>query len=472
VFAAPLAAQDDVTTQNASSAAGGAFITGPASNPLSFLNGPANRTFGSTEPYDFRDFSPASNLDRHLPKWIGFEAEERFRYENNHNANFKLRNDDGYSLNRLRYQMDLQPTNWFKFVSQVQDARPISESPPVGPPNENTWDLKLAYAQAGDPEKQWISMRFGRQLINYNNTIIANSEWRDQGRSYDAVAANLRYRRLRLGLFAASPVITRDSGISRHQRGNAVYGAYGYVNDVIPNAVLEPFVLWRRQPSVAVEAAASKNGRQNEKAFGLRLKGKAKGMLDYSAEAIAERGSDGPNAIRAWASTVGAAYRFEKTGGRPRLFAQYDFASGDHRSTDGTHGTFDTMYPTAHDRFGLTDQFGWQNISTARGGVTVEPHHRWTLTAQYLNFSLTSATDGLYNTSGGLIVRDPTGRSGTHIGEECDFYSWYELNSHVNIGAGVGHLMPGSFLSNTTTGPTFNYSYFAVNFKDSGKNRN
>ncbi|HEY2380065.1 MAG TPA: alginate export family protein [Terriglobia bacterium] len=471
IFTVPLAAQDDVTTQNASSAAGGAFITGPASNPLSFLNGPAYRTFGSVEPYDFRNFDPASLLNRHLPKWIGFGAEERLRYENNHDANFKSGSDDGYSLNRFRYQMDLQPTNWLKIVSQVQDARPISENPPIGPPNENTWDLKLAYVQAGDPEKQWFSVRAGRQLINYNNTIIANSEWRDQGRSYDAVAGNLHYRRYRLGLFAASAVITRDFGISRHEKGNDVYGAYGYVNDVFSGAVLEPFVLWRTQPSVALEAAASRNGKQNERAYGVRLKGKAKGMLDYSAEAIAERGSDGPNAIHAWASTIGVAYRFESLRGQPRLFTQYDFAAGDSHSTDGIHGTFDTMYPTAHDRFGITDQFGWQNISASRGGITVEPHHRWTLTAQYINFSLATASDGLYNTSGGLIVRDATGRSGTHIGEECDVYSWYELNGHVNVGAGVGHLMPGSFLAHTTSGPNFNYSYFAVNFKDNGKNR-
>ena len=46
--ALPLAAQDDITTQNGSSAYNGAFLTGPASNPLSFLNGAAWRTTGST----------------------------------------------------------------------------------------------------------------------------------------------------------------------------------------------------------------------------------------------------------------------------------------------------------------------------------------------------------------------------------------------------------------------------------------
>ena len=98
----------------------------------------------------------------------------------------------------------------------------------------------------------------------------------------------------------------------------------------------------------------------------------------------------------------------------------------------------------------------------------MEPRRRWTVTAQYLDFWLASATDALYNTSGGIIVRDPTGKSGNHIGEEFDAYTWFELNRHLNLGVGMGHLMPGTFLSRTTTGPTYTYPYFAINFKDNG----
>jgi hypothetical protein len=471
-FEQPAAAQDDVTTQNAASGPDGAYITGPASNPLSFLNGPAYRTSGSAAPYDLPNCRTNSALDARLPKWIALEGEERLRFEGYRNGAFKPGNDDAYSLNRFRFQMDLYPTAWFKFVSQVQDARPFSQNPPIGPPNENTWDLKLAYAEAGNPERSWISVRVGRQLINYNNTIIANSEWRNQGRSYDGVVTNLHYGRFRLGMFAAAPVITRDSGVSRHQKGNDVLGLYGYVNRLLPLSVLEPFVLWRAQPSVAVEGPrANLKGKQREEAYGLRIKGKAVARLDYSVEAIAERGSDGTNAIRAWAANYGVAYSFSSAPLRPRIFGQYDFASGDSHPSDGIHGTFDTMYPTAHDRFGITDQFGWQNIRAQRGGITVEPHNRWTLSAQYLSFSLASSSDGVYNTSGSLLFRDTSGKSGTHIGEEFDVYTWYELNRHVNIGTGVGHLMPGSFLARTASGFAYTYPYFAINFKDNGKDR-
>ncbi len=463
----PLTAQDDSTTRNGGSGYAGAFITGPASNPLSFVNGLAYRTFGKNTPYDLPDFDPATQLNQQLPQWISFGWEERLRYEGYHNNGFKLNNNDSYLLLRSRLLLTLAPASWVRVVAQVQDARPFMQKPPWGPPNLNAWDLKLAYIELGDPEKQWISVRVGRQLINYNNTIIANSEWRNQARSYDAVVANLHYDRYRVGLFAASAVVPLADGISHHQEGNNVYGAYGQIDKLIPNSVLEPFVLWRVQPSVAIETTAKiTTGKQDEWAYGARFKGVALWNFDYSAEWIGERGSDGPNEINAWATTIGAAYRIDPLWSKPRAFWQYDYASGDRNSTNGQHGTFDTMYPTAHDRFGITDQFGWQNIVSERVGVTIEPRHRWTVTGQFLDLWLASASDWLYNTSGGTIVRDARGRSGTHIGKEYDVYSWYELNAHLNLGVGIGHLQGGEFLQSTSKGPNYNYPYFALNFKD------
>ena len=279
----PAMAQDDVTTQHAASSYAGGYITGPASNPLSFLNGPAYRTTASTAPYDLPDLKPASLLNQQLPGWISFGWEERFRFEHYHNSGFKPNVNDSYMLLRSRLQMTIRPTAWFRVVAQVQDARPFSQNPPWGPPNLNAWDLKLAYAEFGDPEKQWFNVRVGRQLINYNNTIIADSEWRNQGRSYDAVVTNLHYSRYRVGLFAASVVVPLAEGISHHQEGNNIYGAYGGIDSIIPNSSIEPFFLWRTQQSVAIETSAkTKTGRQDEKAGGLRFKGRTLRNLDYS----------------------------------------------------------------------------------------------------------------------------------------------------------------------------------------------
>lgn len=382
LIAIPAVAQDDVTTQNGSSGYCGAWITGPASNPLSFLNGPAFRTTGQNTPYDFPDFAPMSKLDEGLPSWLGFGLEERMRWEGMHSQSFKKGDNDYYLLNRWRFLMQIKPTNWLRIVGQMQDARAWWQQPPLQPPNTNRFDLKLAYAEFGNPENQWISVRVGRQLINYNNTIIANSEWRNQARSYDAVVTNIHYENFHLGIFAASAVVPMDEGISHHQEGNNIYGMYNSTDNLIlKNSTFEPFFLWRVQPSVSVETASkSTTGRQSEQAYGVRWKGFAFNDFDYSIEGIREGGTDGTNQIKAWGTTDGIAYRFSPLPWKPGVFTQYDYASGDKNPHDGVHATFDTMYPTAHDRFGISDQFGWQNIKAIRAGVTVEPHRRWTVT--------------------------------------------------------------------------------------------
>jgi hypothetical protein len=352
-------------------------------------------------------------------------------------------------------------------VGEVQDSRPFQQKPPIVPPNANEWDLKLAYVEFGDPETQRISVRAGRQIINYNNSLIGNSEWRNQARSYDAAVVNLHEGRYRLGIFAASVVIPLTEGVSHHLEGNNIYGLYGGIDNIVPNSRLEPFFLWRVAPSTAVETTAKvKTGRLDDQTYGFRFKGAAATYLDYTFEIAQQTGSAGANQLRAWATQFGAGYRFFRLPWQPRAFGTYDYASGDKNPTDGKRGTFDTLSPNAHDRFGMSDQFGWQNIKTFRGGLTIEPVHRWTITGQYLNFYLASARDALYNTSGSAIARDATGKAGTHVGEEFDAYTWFELNRHVNIGAGIARILPGHFLATATKGAGYTYPFFAINFKD------
>jgi hypothetical protein len=467
--ALPVAAQDDKTTQNASSALKGAWITGPASNPLSHLNGPAFRTDASSERYDFPDVAPITLLDASLPHWIDLQAEERYRFEEYNNAGFKAGSDDSYELSRLRLQVDVKPNSWIRVTGQVQDARPFYQTPPLGPPNENRWDLKLAYVEVGNPEKHWFSLRVGRQIINYNNTLIATSEWRNQGRSYDAAVLNLQSKRASVGIFAASAVVPQATGVSPHQEGNNIYGAYGRFIDPYPHASLEPFVLWRVQPAEVVQPALKKTtGKEDEWAYGARLKGRPGSRLDYSGELVGETGTVGAVPIRAWAASEGVSYAFTSSRWRPRIFAQHDIASGNSDPSNGTHKTFDTLYPTAHDRFGIVDQFGWQNIDAVRAGGTFEPHRRLSVSVQGLDFWAVSALDSVYNTSGSAIVTNKVNH-GKHIGAEADVYTWYELNRHFNVGGGYGFFGGGDFLSHVTTAHSYSYSYIALNFKDNGK---
>ncbi|HUI78372.1 MAG TPA: alginate export family protein, partial [Bryobacteraceae bacterium] len=289
------------------------------------IGGPASAPLIETFPYGLPDFRPTGRMNDHLPKWLQFGLEERFRVEGSNNTG-SITHYDAYLLNRFRFGTFIQPASWFRIVAQVQDARPFLQSPPIGPPNENRWDLKLAYAQIGDPESQPLSIRIGRQEIDYNSTILANSEWRNQGRSYDGVVANLHVDRLRLGIVAASVVNPLDEGVSHHQDGNDVYALYAGIDRVLPKSAIEPFALWRIAPSVSVEHAPVKTGRLDEKAYGFRIRGREISHADYRFELVEERGLAGSNGINAWGTTLGAGYQIIASRWRPRLFTGFDYA--------------------------------------------------------------------------------------------------------------------------------------------------
>ncbi len=433
---------------------------------LTPIGGPASSPPISTDPYDLPDLRPTGMLNDQLPQWLQFGLDERFRVEGSTGTGFKPNAATSYLLNRFRFGMIVQPVNWFKVVAQVQDARSFLQSPPLGPPNNVRWDLKLAYAEIGDAEKNPVWVTAGRQLLDYNNTIIANSEWRNQARSYDAVVTNFHVDRFRAAVFAASVVVPELEGITHHQEGNNIYGAYGWITRVLPKSSIEPFGLWRVAPSFAVEDTGLKSGHLDEKAGGFRIRGTDLRNFDYRYELVEERGLVGRDDIQAWGTTMGAGYTLTWLGWKPRFFTGYDYASGDKSPDPGVHSTFDTMYPTAHDRFGIADLFGWQNIVAWRAGGTLNPHRRLSFTAQYLDLWLASATDAAYNTSGGVILRDPTGRSGTHLGNEVDAYAWYEINRQVHVGAGFGYLLPGEFINKLSKGAAYTYPYFVIEMFD------
>jgi hypothetical protein len=273
--------------------------------------------------------------------------------------------------------------------------------------------------------------------------------------------AVIRWRSLYVNTFAAAPVMTGANGLSHHQQGNNLHGIYSTARNVIPGTDLEPYVLWRLAPGVRTESGAI--SKLNEKVLGLRWAG-TKGWWDFTSEAVLENGSMGSDSIRAWAGMAAVGYTFDKHRRRPRLFAEFDFASGDRSSRDGTHGTFDQISPNVHGHNGLADQVAWQNLKEIRGGARISVRRNWNVAATYNNWWLASATDAFYNSSGGVVARDSSGRSGTHIGQEYDVEAILRVNRLLEFGAGVGTVFPGGFLKRTGHDRTYIYPYIMLNY--------
>lgn len=329
---------------------------------------------------------------------------------------------------------------------------------PLAPPRQDTWDLRQAYAELGDPDKNLLALRVGRQEISLGGErLVGVSQWQNVGRTFDAARLLVHYKKLSLTAFSASVVVLRDGQIGSADAGNNLHGLYGSIVNWIPNSTLEPYLMWRLQPHVRSEIGPL--SRLDMKVSGARWLGKIR-AFDYNTSIVIETGSVGPDRVDAWAGHWLLGY---SVSGSVRLVAEYNYATGDGNPRDGRVNTFQLLYPTAHDRHGLSDQVGWRNIHHIRETVEIKPSPKWTFTPGYNAFWLADSRDALYN-SQGLVVgpRVADGSAGRWVGQELDLATAYSLTRATQLGAGVGHIFPGTFLKRAAHGGGFTYPYLQI----------
>jgi hypothetical protein len=207
---------------------------------------------------------------------------------------------------------------------------------------------------------------------------------------------------------------------------------------------VEPYFFWRIGPNF------------DFKTSGTRWVGKLPRNFDYGIEMAFQNGRWGADGFRAWAGHWVVGY----TAGKTRWIGEYNYATGDDDPQDGRRETFDVMYPTPHDKYGLTDRVGWKNIHHYRFGAEYKPVPGWTFAANSHTWWLATTNDGLYNAPGALIARMPGAPS--HVGYELDVQAFHVFSKYVRAGGGYGHLFPGGFLKAAMPGRSFDFSYVMV----------
>jgi hypothetical protein len=415
----------------------------------------------TTQSTAVKTFSPSEEVNRVLPSWIQFGGEYRARFEGYTGGSFKPETTDSYMLSRLKLNVTIKPTWWLTFFGEGYDARVIAKSPAL-PPFQNTWDIRQAYAELGG-EKQMFSVRVGRQELNFGEQrLIGSLPWTNAARTFDAVRGTFHMQGFRADAFTASVVNPTDGTWDHHLQGNNLHGIYTSFDKLIPRATIEPYVLWRVQPRVRNEAGVVAN--LDEKVTGVRWVGKLPLGFDYGAEAVDEAGYLGSDRIRAWATHFVMGETFQAPL-MPRVFAEFNFASGDKDAKDGVRGTFDQLYPTGHDKYGLSDQMGWRNMKDVRAGVETKPRRNVTASVVYNDWFLASRFDAMYNATGAALFRSASGTAGTHVGQEMDVIATWTIVKPLQAGAGFGHIFPGEFLKKTTPGNAYNFPYVMFTYK-------
>jgi hypothetical protein len=398
-----------------------------------------------------------------LPSWLRLRAEFRERMERFDNLGFISSRDDLYWLSRFRFGATVTPSKTFSFQVQAQDARVGDKTVgPTGAPFRAPFDLRMAFADVGNA-KGPATLRAGRQELAFGDQrLVGHVSWLNAARTFDGAKVTLRSKELQVDAFATSVVRILQDEFDKSGAGNRFAGAYLTVPKLVAQGSLEPYVFYRRDGNLTGEAGAF--GSLHQTTMGARFAGKMPARLDYNVEMALQQGSLAANDVSAWAghwqlreSLAGA--------GAIKLTGEFNYASGDASPTDGTRGTFDQLYPTPHDKYGLSDQIGWKNIEHLRAGFEFTPIKGLPISTNYHSYWLADSHDALYNAASAVIApRIAGGAASRYVGQELDVQASRTLLPQLQVAGGYAHLFTGDFLKQSTPGASYSSPYVMVTY--------
>lgn len=425
---------------------------------------PAAAVTATAQPIAVQRPVPVPNrANQYMPSWLRVRGEFRERFEGFEGSGFVPERDDDYFLSRFRFNATVTPSKTLSFQVQAQDARVGDKS--VGPtaaPFQGTFDLRLGFGDVGTSTSRFF-VRGGRQELVYGDQrLIGHGNWLNTARSFDGGRVTIRGKKASVDVFAASLVRILADEFDKSGNGNGFFGAYGSTAAVVPQATLEPYVLVRTDRNIVAESGGT--GRLTSTTMGARLNGKLPARLDYTVEMAAQAGGLANDSIGAWAGHW--RIRESTAGTRPmRFFGEVNMASGDSSPTDGKRATFDQLYPTAHDKYGLADQIGWRNIRHLRGGVELPIPWNVQLSSSYHTWWLMDRHDALYAASGAVLVpRLAAGVASTHVGQELDVQASRAITPYLQVSGGYAHIFPGAFLDARTPGASYSTPYIMATY--------
>jgi hypothetical protein len=400
-----------------------------------------------------------ARLNQTTEGWLSVGGEVRLRWEGRHNAGFRAENDDGSLLTRVRLNLDVHPGSWFRAFIEGQDSQVIGlAASPDTPVFQDRFDLRQAYVDFFHRQRKGLGLRVGRQeLIFGEERLIGAFNFSNTARTFDAARVYYQNKVVRLDVFGAAVVRIEDERFNRRMKGDNLYGIHATFPNAVPNLRWDVYTLWRAQSRLVNEQRRS--GDADRVTFGTRVVGTTRRNFDYGMEAVAQVGDVAGDDVRAGALHVLLGYTLANVRAKPRIVAEYNFASGDDDPTDGKIGTFDQLFPANHAKYGYADLVGWRNIHDVHFGLSLKPVQPLSINFDTRSFWLASRRDAFYNAAGQPVARIVEGARSRHVGQEVDVSGSVKLSGHLFLEAAYAYLFAGDFLKQATPGKNTSYTY-------------
>lgn len=392
----------------------------------------------------------------------------RYMHETDSRLNAAGINND-YHLLRTRLHADLWYQDQFRLFAEMLDARALGLDLPALAIDKNHTDMLNLFADVklGQFMDGLAYLRVGRQELLYGSQrLISTLDWANTRRTFQGVKTFWQTPAFNLDAFWVRPMVTEPNQFDNWDKDRNFVGLWGTYK-AIPGQVLDLYYLSLIDNRIVSPANITQgNVLQGDSVLhtiGARWVGDYERIL-YELEGMYQFGKRSHLDISAFSIASGVGYQLPLPM-NPQFWLRYDFASGDKNHRDGRSNTFNQLFPFGHYYFGYIDQVGRQNIHDFNAQFTLHPQPWVTFLGQYHRFYLANKRDYLYNAAGAGTIRDITGQSGSHVGDEIDFTINFHLSRHQDVLLGYSKLFTGEFLKNTRPGVSPDLFYAQYNFR-------
>jgi len=393
-----------------------------------------------------------------------FSGDDRFRYEYKNDFDFdKSKKDTGSQFyQRLRVGLDAALTDEYldpkmDIFIEMLDAQTGGYQIKANSGQVDDFDLHQAFVNFIDIWGSGFDFKAGRQEFKYGKgRLVAAPTWANRIRSFDGGVIRYHNDVFYADILYGQDVKYNDNNLNVSSHVESLTGVYGGYKAQKTNLTTEGYFL--------SQDVTSTSPRTRRYTIGFRLFGKALG-LDYDMEAPYQFGRTQNRDISAYAFHLDVSRSFGGITWKPQIAISYDEASGDKKVGDGTTNTFNPLYQSTHDPYGLLDYFRWQNMRNPELSLTLSPTDKLKVRPQVDVFWLQSTNDSWYNSSGTVVRTKTSGDRSAYVGTEASLRVFYDFSKNVKAECGYAHFFCGGYVKATGTHDDVDWVYSQITLK-------
>ena len=430
------------------------------------------------------DFDAFTDVD-----WLDVGLEYRFRFESRDN-DFRRSNailDEPILLRSRGFMAVKNKFDPFRFTVELQDSRRNNSQ---FSRNFDTRDVNLsevlqAYGELYFKESflpkdnlgndRPISLKYGRHAFELSDRrLVARNEWRNTTNNFQGLRTHFGQAKndWEIEAFALNPIQRFTVQSDERDKSQQFYAVVADYRGWSKYVTLEPYYYLLKQDGSKVKfdnngRVAALNTRTNREIHtaGLRAYSViANTGWDYDIAYVKQWGyQDRLNINGAFIAELehdAHAYNAEfgytfQNDWKPRISAFYGVATGDRNPSDGKNQRFERLFGFARP-WSNDDYIQMENIRTPKVRVEFEVPQIYSsaigldsikVDTGFSRYYLDSATD---RWNAGANLRDQTGKSGNHIGDEIDVRIRFPVTTKLAFNLGYAHFLAGDFAKTTS----------------------